>query len=398
MSATRTLPAAAPRVTWRACRLALGTASALGLARFAYGLLLPAMRDDLHWTLSEAGAMSAANGLGYLLGALATPMAVRRWGAGTAFRVSMALVAGFLAATAVSDNYLALLVARTLAGAAGAVVFIAGGVIASHIAAAAGSAAPITVYFAGTGLGIAVSGLSIPALGEHWRLAWVLLAGAAALAAAASWTAADTGGDQQAAAGRARVRPLWIPAVAYLLFAAGYITYITFLSAYLADQHVSRTQVMLTWTVLGSAVAAAPVLWSRPIAGWPGTRALATLLAVLSGGAALALASPAPAVVLVSGLVYGATFMSVPAAVTALIKVRTAPGDWTPTLAVFTTVFAAGQTAGPWLAGALADHTSTRAALAWTAILCATAAVIAVAAGRTPVTSRRHTARPTTSV
>jgi predicted MFS family arabinose efflux permease len=370
--------------TWRSCRLALGTAAALGLARFAYGLLLPAMRADLHWTLAEAGAMTTANGLGYLIGALAAPAAVRRWGAGGAFRGGMVLVAGSLAATATTGDYPALLAARTVAGAVGAVVFIAGGVIASRIAASSASAVPITVFFAGTGLGIAVGGLSIPALGERWQLGWIVLAAAAALAAAASWTAAGGAGDPRAAPGRARARPLWVPALAYLLFAAGYISYITYLSAYLTDQHAPLVQVVLTWTVLGAAVVAAPALWSRPIAGWPGSRALAVLLAVLGGAAALPLVSPAPPVVLVSGLVYGATFMNVPAAVTALIRARTPPGDWTPTLAVFTTVFAAGQTAGPWLAGVLADRTSTAATLAWTAVLCLAASVIAAAGGRTP--------------
>ncbi|MGK5557317.1 YbfB/YjiJ family MFS transporter, partial [Actinomadura kijaniata] len=172
-------------------------------------------------------------------------------------------------------------------------------------------------------------------------------------------------------------RPLWRPALAYLLFAAGYITYITFLSAYLADRDASPGQVVLTWTALGLAVVAAPALWSRPTVRWPGTRALATLLAVLGGGSALALAAPAPPVILLSALVYGATFMGVPAAVTALIKARTAPADWTATLAAFTTVFAAGQTAGPWIAGVVADRTSTEAALAWTAVLCLAAALVA---------------------
>jgi predicted MFS family arabinose efflux permease len=85
----------------------------------------------------------------------------------------------------------------------------------------------------------------------------------------------------------------------------------------------------------------------------------------------------APPVILASAVVYGATFMGVPAAVTALIRANTPPADWTATLAVFTTLFAAGQTAGPWLAGILADHTSTSATLAWTAALCAAAALIA---------------------
>ncbi|GIJ28253.1 hypothetical protein Vqi01_34150 [Micromonospora qiuiae] len=368
---------------WQAARLALGTASALGLARFAYGLLLPAMRDDLHWTLAEAGAMGTANGLGYLVGALATAPVVHHSGAASAFRWGMALTAVALATTAAGDDYLALLTARAAAGAAGAVVFITGGVIASRIAARVASGVPITVYFAGTGLGIVFSGAAIPALGDHWRLAWVGLGVAAAVATLVSWTAARSERDTtDATAGRARIRPLWGTALAYLLFAAGYITYITFLSAYLADRRTPIVQVVAIWAVLGLAVLAAPALWSRPTSHWPGTRALATLLGVLAGGAALALAAPAPPVILASAIAYGITFMSVPAAVTALIRANTLPTDWTATLAAFTTLFAVGQTAGPWIAGIVADHTSTGATLAWTAILCAVAALIAATAGR----------------
>ncbi|MGI5159418.1 YbfB/YjiJ family MFS transporter [Microbispora sp. CA-102843] len=374
----------ARRETWQAARLALGTASALGLARFAYGLLLPAMRDELHWSLAEAGAMSAANGLGYLLGALVTAVVVRRLGTAATFRWGMVLTALALVATATSDAYPVLLAARAAAGTAGAAVFVTGGVIASRLAARAASGAPITVYFAGAGVGIVVSGAGIPPLGDHLHLAWAGLGVAAGLAALVSWTAARAGEDartgeeaQAATAGRVHVRPLWGIALAYLLFAAGYITYITFLSAYLADRHAPLGQVVLTWTALGLAVVAAPALWSRPTADWPGTRALAVLLGLLGGGAALAMAAPAPPVILASAVVYGVTFMGVPAAVTALIKANTPPADWTATLAAFTTIFAAGQTAGPWLAGLVADHTSTAAALAWTAILCAAAALIA---------------------
>lgn len=371
----------------RAVRLALGTASALGLARFAYGLLVPAMRDDLRWSLGEAGAISTANGLGYLVGALATAPVVRRWGTAAAFRWGMVVTALALAGTAAGDVFAVLLVVRAVAGASGAVVFIAGGVIASRIAARTGSSTPITVYFAGTGLGIVLSGATIPGLADHWRVVWVGLGVAAGLAALLCWPAAATDEERPtSAAGRARVRPLWRVAVAYFLFAAGYISYITFLSVYLADRHAPVVQVVLTWTVLGAGVVAAPALWSRPITRWPGTRALAVVLGVLAGGAALALLSPAPAVLIASAVAYGVTFMAVPAAVTARIRTTVAPADWTATLAAFTTLFAAGQTAGPWLAGIVADHTSTAAPLAWTAVLCGTAAVLA-AAGRAPTVS-----------
>jgi predicted MFS family arabinose efflux permease len=363
----------------RALRLALGTASALGFARFAYGLLLPAMREDLGWTLGQAGALNTANGLGYLLGALLTSAVVRRLGTAGAFRWGMVLTAAALAATAITDDFSTLLVIRTVAGLTGAVVFIAGGVIAAR----SPSAAAIPLYFAGSGLGIVVSGAAIPAMGSNWRAGWIVLGVAAGLAALVSWGAAHTDGDPPTTAtGTARVLPQWRTAVAYVLFGAGYITYITFLSAYLADRDASVVQVTLTWTALGAAVGAVPVVWGRPIAHWPGSSALATLLAVLAAGAALALVSPSPAVVLASAVVYGATFIGVPAAVTALIKRNTPAADWTATLAAFTTLFAAGQTVGPWIAGVLADHTSTGATVAWTAVLCGAGAALTVSRRR----------------
>jgi hypothetical protein len=57
---------------WRqALVLSLGAVVSLGLARFAYALLLPPMRADLGWSYFVAGAMNTANAAGYLAGALA---------------------------------------------------------------------------------------------------------------------------------------------------------------------------------------------------------------------------------------------------------------------------------------------------------------------------------------
>ena len=47
-----------------AAALSLGSAIALGLARFAYALLFPSMKPDLGWSFAQAGAMNTANALG----------------------------------------------------------------------------------------------------------------------------------------------------------------------------------------------------------------------------------------------------------------------------------------------------------------------------------------------
>lgn len=372
---------------WRAFMLAFGTASALGLARFAYGLLVPAMRSDLGWTLGQVGTQTTSNGLGYLVGALVTTAVTRRIGATATFRLGMILIVAALGASAASGDFGFQLATRAVAGLAGALVFITGGVIAARLAVRAQAATPIVIYFAGAGVAVALCGAILPpALSHHagrWPLAWVGLAAAAALATTISWTAAR--GDRDAASDSAApirfetraARKLWRLAASYLLFGAGYIAYITFLSAYLTSHHASVVQMAFTWAVLGVAAIVAPVLWRRPVNAWPGALALCALLALLTVSAVLALVDVAAPAVIVSAIIYGVTFLCVPAAVTALIRAAVPQAGWTSALAAFTVLFAVGQTGGPYLAGALADRYGPDATLGWTAIVCAVAAVLA---------------------
>ena len=90
----------------------MGSAIALGLARFSYALLLPPMKSDLGWSFAQAGAMNTANALGYLLGALAFPRLSRRWSTGTLFVGGCVATALLMAITGVLSDTGALLVQR----------------------------------------------------------------------------------------------------------------------------------------------------------------------------------------------------------------------------------------------------------------------------------------------
>ena len=363
--------------------LALGTAAALGLARFAFGLLLPTMREQLDWSLGQAGALATANGVGYLAGAVVVARLVRRFGASWVFRVGMASTTVSLAVTAASGNFAFLSITRITAGFAGALVFIAGGIIATRMAEAHGSAAPIVTYFSGTGLGIALSGIAIPQLlhrtDDLWSAGWLALGLLAGLATLGSWAPAAHGGAIESAPAPTRqpVRRMWRIATAYLLFGAGYITYATFLDSYQQAHDASLAVRSATWALLGVSVLCSPLLWSRAISRWPGGRALALLLTVVSAAAALPLVHPGAASLFTSAAIFGATFMAVPSAVTALLGTEVQPHSRTAALATFTALFAIGQAVGPWLAGAIADRTATGAALGWTVALCAIAGVLA---------------------
>src|SRR3569832_2047629 len=117
-----------------ALALSMGTAISLGLARFSYALLLPPMRADLGWSYLLAGAMNTGNALGYLLGALATPFLMRRFGMHAVLIGGSLLTAVFMLLSGFVTDAGALLLQRVLAGIASAFVFIAGG---AHLGGAA---------------------------------------------------------------------------------------------------------------------------------------------------------------------------------------------------------------------------------------------------------------------
>src|SRR5699024_11468321 len=85
--------------------LAAGPLVALGLARFAYALLLPAMSDDLAWSYSAAGALNTTNAAGYLVGALLAAPLARALGTRRTFLLGTAVTALAVGLTATTSAY-----------------------------------------------------------------------------------------------------------------------------------------------------------------------------------------------------------------------------------------------------------------------------------------------------
>ncbi len=72
---------------------ALGIALNVGIARFTYGVMLPALQRDLALDYFGGGALNAVHLLGYLAGTLAAPTLARRLGMPRLSRYAHALVA-----------------------------------------------------------------------------------------------------------------------------------------------------------------------------------------------------------------------------------------------------------------------------------------------------------------
>jgi MFS-type transporter involved in bile tolerance (Atg22 family) len=88
---------------------------------------------------------------------------------------------------------------------------------------------------------------------------------------------------------------------------------------------------------------------------WRGGGVLALLNALLALATLLPVLSAHPVAVFASGLLFGAVFLQVVAATTALVRHNLPAAAWPAGIAAFTVVFAAGQIVGPTLVGWVAD-------------------------------------------
>lgn len=370
--------------------LALGSSSAQGLGRFAYGLLLPSMSGALHWSFATAGLMNTANALGYLLGALVAAPAARRWNPRRLFVTGLIATALLLFASALTGDVVVLFALRLATGVAGAVAFVLGGVLATGFSQDRPGGRPavlLGIYFSGGGLGVLLSGVGLPPVlraappDEAWRWGWVALAALAALSTllvipAAARTAAPPPAPDGS---RFSPKPLTATLIAYGLFGVGYIAYMTFIGAYLEAGGAGAGEISVFWSLLGAAAIAGGFAWGPMLGRLRGGRALAVLLVVLTLGAALPLISTGIVAEFASALLFGCSFLSVVTAVTTTARDALPPHRWAAAIGALTTVFAAGQCAGPALAGVLSDGGGIGTGLLMSVGVLACAALVALA-------------------
>ena len=358
--------------------LALGSAIALGLARFSYGLLLPVMREDLDWSYLVAGTMNTANALGYFIGALSSPMVMRRMSVHRFF-ISASVITGiFLYLSGCTDNTSFLFVLRVIAGIASAWIFVAGGVLISQLGSihANRSGLLLGIYYGGPGLGILISTLAVPffnewgirAQWEHsWQFAWYALGALCIVLTIVLMrpiTSIPAMPPKPVGHSGTALRT-YIPILAaYFMFGVGYIGYMTFVIALLKQLGLASTTINIFYAVLGLSVMASSRLWAQMLDHYKGGQSLAILNTLLG------LASLIPALmaiygvtlnalaivgIFISGIMFGCVFLSAVASTTAFVKHNMPPADWVGGITAFTTIFAAGQIIGPTIAGWISD-------------------------------------------
>lgn len=379
----------------------LGIFACIGLARFALGMLLPAMGEDLQLSYAQMGAISTANFFGYLVGILATPALVRRCGARLLITAALLLSGLAMIGIGLSTSLIGIMLLYTCTGVGSAMANIPIMVVLSFWFASRmrGKAAGLVV--SGNGAAIVFAGQAVPWLNgltfHDWRLSWFVLGAMVVLTGMVCLLVlrnrpqdlgllpAGHGADTalvHATDHRNRGTTVISPrltlhcGVLYFIFGCTFVTYATFIVTTMVRQYgFSQETAGVFWSWVGVLS-----LFSGPLFGMLADRisrrctlavvfAIQTLAYLLAG---LHLSEP---FLYLSIGCFGIVAWSVPSIMAALSGDYGGPHKAFALFSTITFLFAVGQVVGPFLAGSLAGQTGT---FAVSYLLCAALTSVAV--------------------
>lgn len=375
----------------------LALAVAIGIGRFAYTPILPAMQRAAHLDTAQAGLLASANYAGYLVGALlaaVVPYGVTRNRILRACLVAVVVTTGLMAGT---TSIVAWGSIRFFCGLTSAAVFVVASGLILDLLRRAGAASLSGWFYGGVGLGIALSGLVVHVADGPlgWRGDWLALCLCAALLMAPAWRwlpaappTSTTAAQDQPIRGRRVQAALALLLMAYLLDGVGYIVTGTFLVAIVDRMPGLGGAGPSVWIVVGLAAAPSSVLWSQLAARVGFAPALVLAYVAQACGIALPVFSGGAGFALAAAILFGGTFLGI-TTLTLTMGGQITPRRSAGIIGLLTAAFGLGQIVGPALAGILAGHAHSFGP----ALLAASAVVFAgglLMAALQPLDPSRH--------
>lgn len=241
----------------------------IGLARFAYTPLIPPL-IEAHWfSASDVIYLSAANLVGYLMGALAGRPLAKLVGNNHALRLMMLTVAFSFFACGLPLSISWFFGWRLLSGiAGGAIMVLVAATILPQVPASRKGLASGAIFL-GAGIGIACSGTLVPPLlSLGLQNTWFGLGALALLLTAISWLAWPANSPSIAiaepheSAGQPVDRRVYLLFAQYALMAAGLVPAMVFLVDYVARGMGEGAHVgALIWIMYGLGAIIGPVTY-----------------------------------------------------------------------------------------------------------------------------------------
>lgn len=238
----------------------------IGLARFAYTPLIPALIEARWFSANDVVYLGAANLVGYLIGALLGRPTARQLGNKHALRLMMLVVTAAFFACAFPVSVSWFFGWRLLSGiAGGAIMVLVAATVLPHVPAARKGLASGAIFL-GIGLGIAGSGTLVPPLlSLGLQATWLGLGALALVLTALSWFGwpddfAHPPVTHEATSAEPTPRAVYLLFAQYAFMAAGLVPAMVFLVDYVARGLGAGAHTgALIWVMYGLGAIVGPV-------------------------------------------------------------------------------------------------------------------------------------------
>ncbi|MBN1292804.1 MAG: MFS transporter [Candidatus Latescibacteria bacterium] len=354
----------------------------LGLARFGYSLVLPAMQTSLGIKNTHAGALATANLIGYLATSVIGGALASRFGPKAVITAGLSLAGCSMILTGLAHNFYTIAVWRAITG-------IGSG--ASNVPVMGLMAAWFSTRRRGMATGIAASGSSVALIvlgplvpyilsvfgNEGWRVCWLFFGGVTLILALGSYillrnnpselglkpVGSDTDTPSVAPKKKGlqwglvyRSKPVWHLGFVYIAFGFSYIIYMTFFFKHLISEggYLQEAAGRL-FMVMGWFSMLCGLIWGMvsDVIGRKYTLFIVYILQAIAYSLFALWATPMGFTI--SAIIFGLTAWSIPAIMAAACGDVLGPRLAPAALGFITLFFGIGQALGPSVAGAIAD-------------------------------------------
>ena len=143
---------------------------AMGFGRFSYTIMVPLLVHSGELTEFEAWYVGVSNLCGFIVGVLITEQVRRRWNVSLILRTMIFISVAALAASAYEAGFWWLAIWRGVLGLTVGIIMVLGLAIATAVTPIAFRSLATSLIFAGVGLGIFLSGFTIPLVASNGNL------------------------------------------------------------------------------------------------------------------------------------------------------------------------------------------------------------------------------------
>jgi len=289
----------------------------VGIARFTYTPFLPLMLEQTELNTFYGGWLATFNYLGYLFGLLLITQINELQVKFKLYRMNLLIAFATTVAMGMTTDIVIWSILRLLAGMSStAGIILAAGFVMSWLKQQ-GLRSQLGLHFSGLGLGIAIPGVLIVFMNQHydWATQWIIMGFFGLLFFVPAWRwmpAPDrTPSKQFSIVKPPSKRWMNLMIAAYSCAGVGYVISATFIVAILENMPELRGKGDWIWVILGIAAVPSCIVWDKISTRTGEVKALILSYSVLLVSIIIPAVSTMLSLNIVGALLFGATFAGI---------------------------------------------------------------------------------------